>query len=116
MNLTDKQFEVMDIFWESNIPMTITDIIDASGNRTWSTNSIYKIITQLEQKGLICVSHLSPTSTNNAKAYKCLVSYKEFMAKNMARINKARKPSIRLSAEVFIQAIRDLKQEEWEDE
>ena len=111
MILTDKQLEVMDVFWERNVPMTINAVIEASENRTWSTRSIYKIFAQLEKKGLIGVSHLSPTSTNYAKTYKVLLPFEKYIAKSIAWINQGRPPSIRVGAEVFIQAIKD----EWED-
>jgi len=115
MRLTDKQLEIMDVFWESNVPMTIADIIEASCNKSWSNNSIYKLIEQLLIKGVVIVAHASAGSANYAKAYTAAISLDEFMVKHIAEINKDRKHSIRLSFTAIVDAMMQLK-DEWEDE
>ena len=106
MKLTDKQFEIMDVLWNSTAPMTVNDIINMSKNRSWSENSVYIMMKQLEEKGAVAVSHLEPTGTIHARAYKPELSFEEFMASVMASKSKARKTGAPLDVDKVIEAIR----------
>ena len=116
MRLTEKQLEIMDVLWESTAPLTITDIVEKTRDtRSWSSKSIYSLIEQLEKKGAVCVSRSCPTNANYAKAYEAAISCPEFMVKTAVGINKARKPGVRVSADVYVETIRSME-DEWEDE
>ena len=112
MILTYRELEVMDELWARDVPMSITEIVNVSGNRTWSENSIYKMIARLERKGLIRVC---PSETNYAKKYVPLITFREYAAKLVAGTNKNRKHNVRISVDEFIDAVKAIE-DEWEDE
>ena len=107
MKLTEKELEVMDVLWESKIPMTVSDILEKTkGTRSWSSKSIYTLIGYLEKKGAIRVARSCPTNENYAKAYEATISCLEFMVKTAYGISKTRKHGV--SADAYIEAIRNM--------
>ena len=111
MHLTDNQAEIMDVLWENKYPMTITEIIEASSNRSWSKNSIYKIVELLEQKGAITVAHSSPTNANYAKAYVPAITPQQFIVKHTLEMIDARKSVVRDSLDALIEVLKNIKDE-----
>lgn len=77
MKLTGKEMEIMAVLWASESPMTATEIIEASNDRTWKENSIYIIMNTLIKKGAVDIAHYKPTGTNNAKTYKPIITSEE---------------------------------------
>ena len=78
MRLTDKELEIMAVLWRSESPLTATEIIDTSDNRTWKENSIYIIMNTLIKKGAVVLAHHKPTSTKNARAYVPALTTEEY--------------------------------------
>jgi len=77
MKLTGKEMEIMAVLWASEDPMTATEIIEASNNRTWKENSIYIIMNTLIKKGAVDFAHFKPTGTNNARTYTPIITSEE---------------------------------------
>jgi len=78
MKLTDKELEVMVVLWENGHPMTATELIETSSNRTWKESSIYTILNTLVRKGAAALTHYKPTMTNAARAYKPLITSEDY--------------------------------------
>ena len=110
MKLTDKELEVMDVLWESKTPMTVSDILRVSKKRTWKENSIFVMMKRLESKKAVALDHYRATATNNARAYAPLITFEQFVALNIASINKARKPKLRLNVDSFIKTFKETLQ------
>jgi predicted transcriptional regulator len=83
MKLTDKEMEVMVVLWDSKHPMTATEIIETSSNRTWKERSIYTILNMLIKKGIAILTYHKPTITNSARAYAPAITSDEYMVKHI---------------------------------
>ena len=70
MHLTSKELEIMALLWDSDVPMTATEIVNASENRSWKQSSIFIILKTLLAKKAVVFSHNKHTVTNVARAYK----------------------------------------------
>jgi len=88
MRLTTKELEIMAVLWGSKIPMTATEIVDASNNRTWKENSIYIIMNTLIKKGAVILSRHKPTGTNSARAYKTALTSEEYTARYIGSVKE----------------------------
>lgn len=86
MKLTDKEMEIMSVMWSSDVPLTATEIVEASSNRTWKENSIYIIMNTLIKKGAVSLSHRKPTATNTARAYKPTITAEEYAVRYIASV------------------------------
>ena len=53
MELTRSEMEIMDVMWESGIPMSRADLLARSEEKTWKDSSIHILLNGLLQKGAI---------------------------------------------------------------
>lgn len=78
MKLTDKELEIMAVLWRIQKPMTASELIEISSNRTWKENSIYIIMNTLIKKGAVALTYYKPTGTNTARAYEPKITSDEY--------------------------------------
>ena len=53
MELTRSEMEIMDVMWESGIPMSRADLLARSEEKTWKDSSVHILLNGLLQKGVI---------------------------------------------------------------
>ena len=104
MHLTSKELEVMVLLWESNVPMTVAEILNVSENRTWSTNSIFVMMTKLEKKGAVDYK-LVASVTKPARVYSPTLTYEEYLAKSLVAKEKSR--NMQMDIDVFIKLLKE---------
>jgi len=86
MKLTEKELEIMNVLWRSNGPLTASEIIAASDNRTWKEGSVYIIMKMLLKKGAVILAMHKPTVSNTARAYAPTLTSEEYIVANLASI------------------------------
>jgi len=86
MRLTDKEIEIMNVLWKGEAPMTATEIVAASPERTWKDISIHVLLKSLLMKNAVIVDHFKPTSARAAKAYRTTVTVEEYAAKHVREL------------------------------
>ena len=53
MELTRSEMEIMDVMWESKVPMSRADLLSHSEEKTWKDSSVHILLNGLLQKGAI---------------------------------------------------------------
>ena len=53
MELTKSEMEIMDVLWESGVPMSRADLLAHSEEKTWKDSSVHILLNGLLQKGAI---------------------------------------------------------------
>ena len=53
MVLTRSEMEIMDVMWESGVPMSRADLLARSEEKTWKDSSVHILLNGLLQKGAI---------------------------------------------------------------
>lgn len=53
MDLTKNELEIMEVLWEEQHPLTSSEIVKSSEERTWKASSIHILINSLLKKGAI---------------------------------------------------------------
>lgn len=53
MELTRSEMEIMDVMWESGVPMSRADLLAQSEEKTWKDSSVHILLNGLLQKGAI---------------------------------------------------------------
>ena len=112
VKLTAKELEVMSVLWDNGIPMTATEILAASDNRTWVETSIFIMMKNLETKGAVSMVNFRPTSTKRARVYKAEVTFEEVMAYQVAATKKDKCPSVPFDEKIFVDYLEKLMKEE----
>ena len=53
MELTKSEMEIMDVFWASEVPLSRSDLLESSDEKTWKDSSVHILLNGLLKKGLI---------------------------------------------------------------
>ena len=53
MELTKSEMEIMDVLWESDVPMSRADLLTQSEEKTWKDSSVHILLNGLLSKGAI---------------------------------------------------------------
>ena len=53
VELTRSEMEIMDVLWESGVPMSRADLLAHSEEKTWKDSSVHILLNGLLQKGAI---------------------------------------------------------------
>ena len=53
MDLSKCELEVMDLFWNLNVPLSRKDLLDHQEEKTWKDSSVHILINSLLKKGII---------------------------------------------------------------
>ena len=53
MELTRSEMEIMDVMWESGVPMSRADLLAHPQDKTWKDSSVHILLNGLLQKGAI---------------------------------------------------------------
>jgi len=80
MRLTDKELELMTLLWDNKVPMTATEIVNASDSdkRSWMASSIYVMLKNLLDKGAVVYASPKPTNTKHARTFKATFSLEDY--------------------------------------
>ncbi len=87
ISFSSNELEIMNLLWHENRPLSRTEIIDLSPNRSWSKNSIHILLNNLIEKGAVEVSGFVRTNKNYGRAYSPLLSQEEYIWQTMTDAN-----------------------------
>ena len=107
MRLTDKEMEVMALLWGSTEPMSITEIVRASNNRTWQERSIFSIINRLMDKGVIMTCSIKPTNTRHARTFRPAITAEEYAIKCIVGLKQS---GIKIDIDSLVKNLKKLKE------
>lgn len=82
--LTKSEQELMDIFWQSEEPLAIQEVLEnAPVNRNWKDSSVHLIVNHLLNKGVIEVAGFKKTTKNYARTFCPVMSKEEFLLRTI---------------------------------
>ncbi|MCQ4022068.1 MULTISPECIES: BlaI/MecI/CopY family transcriptional regulator [unclassified Ruminococcus] len=76
--LTKSELEIMELMWKENKPLTSTQIIDLSVNRTWKKSYVHLLINSLIEKDMIEVSGFVKTTKNYARTFSAKLTKEDY--------------------------------------
>ena len=53
MELTKSEMEIMDVFWNEQVPLSRADLLGRGEEKTWKDSSVHILLNGLLQKGII---------------------------------------------------------------
>ena len=78
MKLTGKETEIMSVLWKSKKPLTASEIIEITPNRTWHEGSIFAVMKRLTKKGAVTLDAFKPTAGKHARIYKPIITTEDY--------------------------------------
>ena len=80
MELTRSEMEIMDVLWESPVPMSRADLLAASREKTWKDSSVHILLNGLLQKGAIREAGFVKRSKTYGRTFTPTLTREEYFA------------------------------------
>ena len=85
--LTRSEREIMELLWHVDKPLTASEIIELSSDRTWKDSYIHLLINSLLEKGMIRAEGFAKTTKNYARTFIAAVSQEEYAVRQISGKN-----------------------------
>lgn len=105
--LTKSEHEIMNLLWHVDRPLTASEIIEQSTDKTWKDSYIHLLINSLLDKGMIRAEGFAKTTKNYARTFVAAVSEEAYAAQQIA----GRKPLSTLSVVSIVSALVEQAEE-----
>ena len=105
--LTKSEHEIMNLLWHVDRPLTASEIIEQSTDKTWKDSYIHLLINSLLDKGMIRAEGFAKTTKNYARTFVAAVSEEAYAVQQIA----GRKPLSTLSVVSIVSALGELAEE-----
>lgn len=95
--LTKSEEEILNLLWKENRPLTSTEIVNLSVERSWKKSYIHLLISSLLKKGVIKIDGFVKTTKNYARTFVPLMTKEEYAIKqftNSCELSKDSKTDI----------------------
>ena len=109
MELTKSEMEIMDVLWESGQPLSRSDLLERSEEKTWKDSSVHILLNGLLQKGAIREAGLVKRSKTYGRVFSPTMTREEYFATTI--FSHRHKPEIVGLFEALLQR-EDISQED----
>ena len=79
ITLTPTELEIMELMWRENRPLSRTDIIELSPDRSWKASSIHILLNKMLDKDAIKVDGFVRTGKNYGRTYSPALSNVDYL-------------------------------------
>lgn len=83
LSLTSNELEIMELLWTQARPLSRTEIIEFTPERSWSSKSIHIILNKLIEKGAIKVSGFVRTNKNYGRTYSPCITPDDYVVSSI---------------------------------
>ena len=83
MELTRSEMEIMDVLWESGVPMSRADLLARSEEKTWKDSSVHILLNGLLQKGAIREAGLVKRIKTYGRVFTPTMTREEYFAQTI---------------------------------
>ena len=80
MELTRSEMEIMDVFWAAQAPLSRSDLLAHSQDKTWKDSSVHILLNGMLQKGVIREAGFVKRSKTYGRTFVPTLSREEYFA------------------------------------
>ena len=103
MELTKSEMEIMDVFWASENPLSRSDLLESSAEKTWKDSSVHILLNGLLKKGLIHEAGLVKRRKTYGRLFAPSMTREEYFVTNI--FSYRHKPQPMQLLESFIEKV-----------
>lgn len=81
--MTKSERQVMELLWQSDRPLSCTEIIEMSENKTWKDSYVQALIKTLMKKGIVKIETFELISRSYARKFAPAMSKSEYAAQRI---------------------------------
>ena len=89
--ITNSEKQILEVLWDEAKPLTSSEIVGVSDDRTWKASSVHLLLNSLLNKDLVEVAGFKKTTKNYARTFQPTMTREEYS------INQLRQESRTLS-------------------
>ena len=101
--LTDSEKQVLDLLWDSEEPLTSTEIVKLCAGRTWKPSYIHIMINSLLKKEMIKVAGFKQTTKNFARVFEPTMTREQW---NLFQIKEGKSDSGNILKEILYSILK----------
>ena len=83
MELTRSELEIMDVFWEARMPLSRSDLLERSVEKSWKDSSVHILLNGLLQKQVIREVGFVRRSKTYGRTFEPTLSREEYYAETI---------------------------------
>ena len=80
MELTKSEMQIMDVLWASEVPLSRSDLLDRSEQKSWKDSSVHILLNGLLQKGAIREAGFVKRSKTYGRTFAPTLTREEYFA------------------------------------
>ncbi|MBQ7415407.1 MAG: BlaI/MecI/CopY family transcriptional regulator [Oscillospiraceae bacterium] len=80
MELTKSELEIMDVLWDSPVPLSRADLLEHGEEKTWKDSSVHILLNGLLQKGAIMEAGFVRRSKTYGRTFEPVLNREEYYA------------------------------------
>lgn len=80
MELTRSEMEIMDVLWEAQVPLSRSDLLDRSAEKTWKDSSVHILLNGMLQKNVIREAGFVKRSKTYGRTFVPTMTREEYFA------------------------------------
>lgn len=80
MELTKSEMEIMDVLWASEVPLSRSDLLERSEEKSWKDSSVHILLNGLLHKGAIREAGMVKRSKTYGRTFKPTLTREEYFA------------------------------------
>ncbi|MCC8045934.1 MAG: BlaI/MecI/CopY family transcriptional regulator [Clostridiales bacterium] len=107
ITLTKSEREIMDLLWNTDRPLTATEIVNLTPERTWKKSYIHLLINSLIQKNLIKSETHVRTGRNFGRAFVAIDTREEFEIRQITSNSSFSQKSVTALISVLLESVDD---------
>ncbi|MCC8101588.1 MAG: BlaI/MecI/CopY family transcriptional regulator [Clostridiales bacterium] len=107
ITLTKSEREIMDLLWNTDRPLTATEIVNLTPERTWKKSYIHLLINSLIDKNLIRSDTLVRTGRNFGRAFVAIDTQEEFEIRQITTARNFSQNSVPALVSVLLESVSD---------
>lgn len=78
-HMTNSEEQVMKLLWESDKPLSCTEIVELSPDKTWKDSYVHSLIKSLIKKNLVKIGSFELVSRSYARKFSPTYNYNEYI-------------------------------------
>ena len=76
--MTKSEKQVMDLLWSTDKPLSCSEIVELSGDKTWKDSYVHSLIKSLMKKGIVKIESFELISRSYARKFSPKVTKEEY--------------------------------------
>ncbi len=107
--LTKSEEQIVELLWNFDEPLTSSEIIRNSVDKTWKDSYVHLLINSLMEKGIIEVAGFKKATKNYARTFKPTMSREEYLFLNLTKSKNYNQAQLPKFFKTFIAKTTDLE-------